>query len=37
MLQDEDLIDMMRLREQGDEPFQLIDAQLEDFFRRLSP
>jgi len=36
-LRDDDLIDMMRLREQGEEPFQVIDTQLEDFFRRLSP
>lgn len=32
-----DLIGMLEMREQGDEPFEVIDAQLEEFFRTLSP
>jgi hypothetical protein len=37
LLRDEDLVDMTQLWEEGQEPFQIIDAQLEEFFRRLSP
>lgn len=36
-LNDEDLIDMAQLSEEDDNPFQVIDAQLEEFFRRLNP
>lgn len=32
-----DLIGMLEMREKGEEPFEVIDAQLEDFFRTLSP
>jgi hypothetical protein len=37
LLQDTDLVDMTQLWEEGEDPFQLLDAQLEEFFRRLSP
>jgi hypothetical protein len=37
ILKDEDLIDMAQLWEEDQDPFQVIDAQLEDFFRRLNP
>jgi len=37
LLKDEDLIDMAQLWEEEQDPFQIIDAQLEDFFRRLTP
>lgn len=37
MLNDEDVVDLVRLWEQGEDPFQVVDAQLEDFFRRLNP
>jgi hypothetical protein len=36
-LSDEDLIEMVQLREGGNDPFEVIDAQLEDFLRVLSP
>lgn len=32
-----DLIGMLEMREKGDEPFEVIDAELEDFLRTLSP
>lgn len=32
-----DLIGMLEMREKGEEPFEVIDAQLEEFFRTLSP
>ncbi|WP_084385149.1 restriction endonuclease [Novosphingobium naphthalenivorans] len=32
-----DLISMLEMRENGEEPFEVIDAQLEEFFRTLSP
>ena len=32
-----DLTGMLEMRESGEEPFEVIDAQLEDFFRTLSP
>ncbi|MEC3910318.1 restriction endonuclease [Sphingobium sp. CR2-8] len=32
-----DLIGMLEMRENGEEPFEVIDAQLEEFFRTLSP
>ena len=32
-----DLIGMLEMRENGEEPFDVIDAQLEEFFRTLSP
>ncbi|MCB0166438.1 MAG: hypothetical protein KDI79_19570 [Anaerolineae bacterium] len=34
---DEDLIEMIQLREGENESFDVIDAQLEDFLRRLTP
>lgn len=32
-----DLIGMLEMREKAEEPFEVIDAQLEEFFRTLSP
>lgn len=37
LLSDEDLCEMIQLREGGNDPFDVIDAQLEDFLRRLTP
>lgn len=37
LLQDDDLVDMTQIRDEGQDPFQIVDAQLEEFFRRLSP
>lgn len=37
LLCDADLIDMTQLWEEGQDPFQIIDAQLEEFFRGLCP
>lgn len=31
-----DLIGMLEMRENGEEPFEVVDAQLEEFFRTLS-
>lgn len=36
-IDDDDLIGMLQMGETDDDPFQIIDAQLEEFFRRLSP
>ncbi len=36
-LSDEDLIEMIQLHEGRNDPFDVIDAQLEDFLRRLTP
>jgi hypothetical protein len=36
-LSDEDLYEMIQLREEGNDPFDIIDAQLEDFLRGLTP
>lgn len=36
-LTDEDLCEMVQLREASEQPFDVIDAQLEDFFRTLTP
>jgi hypothetical protein len=36
-LKDEDLLEMLELREAGGQPFDVIDAQLEDFLRTLTP
>jgi hypothetical protein len=37
LLCDADLIDMTQLWEEGQDPFQIVDAHLEDFFRGLCP
>lgn len=37
ILKDEDLIDMAQMWDEDEDPFQVINAQLEEFFRRLSP
>jgi hypothetical protein len=37
ILSDQELIEMMKLKSSGEEPFELIDTQLEDFFSVLCP
>ncbi len=37
LLANEDLCEMVQLREASEQPFNVIDAQLEDFFRTLTP
>jgi hypothetical protein len=37
ILTDDDLLEMLQIREAGREPFDVVDAQLEDFLRTLSP
>jgi methyl coenzyme M reductase gamma subunit len=36
-LSDDDLCEMLQLREASAQPFDIIDGQLEDFFRSLTP
>lgn len=36
-LSDEDLKDMLALRQSGGDPIDIVEAQIEDFFRHLSP
>lgn len=37
LLTDDDLCEMVHLREASEQPFDVIDAHLEDFFRTLTP
>jgi hypothetical protein len=36
-LSDRELVEMLEMREEGDDPFEVIDAQLEEFLRTLTP
>ena len=37
MLEDDDLVDMLHCTESGSDPFEIVDAQLEEFLRGLTP